>query len=131
MLGFAEEYSELKRADFAQNIHTRTPERMTMFNDGIDRLGTNDEEVYKSRKRPPKVVKALQQQGLLPNTVYAGWDQRLSDDSDEAIEQRKKLHNQQHVPGKRRSPWASRKSATQAPTRSNITVTKSSTPWSR
>jgi replicative DNA helicase len=132
MLGFEEEYSELKRAKIATNVHTVAPDRMQTFNDKIDRLGTKDEKTYTSRDRPNAVVEALRQNGMLDETVYTGWDDTLHDDSDKAVQRRKNHHDNHHrnqKPGG--SPWRNRRTATVAPSRVNITINHHRTPWSR
>ena len=135
LLGFAEEYSELKQADPTTTLRIVPASRMEHLRQTNTRSLYTDVPTPRQPEAVEKVQQAVQQAGMSDRYVYAGvaggnWGGPVtSDDSDEAIDYRKRINEAITRPT---IPWAKRprRARVGSPVRANISVTRTSTPWS-
>jgi hypothetical protein len=134
MLGFAEEYSELKGSDAVRFLRAVKAEAMrTLHTDYTRALEGNFTEVTRHPINSAKIEKAIAAAGLSDDHIYAGWDTTLHDDSDAAIERRRQVNRNVRTHKRTTLPWGGgkRRNAFASPRRTNINPSRAETPWSR
>ena len=134
MLGFAEEFSELKELNPNTAMRYVSPERMWVRESALPTREWGDRERASAHPAPSEVMqRAVSAAGLESTYTYAGatggkfGGPPLHDDSDEALAYRQKVTRQVSRPS---VPWATRSPRKRSgPVRTNITKSKSVTPW--
>jgi hypothetical protein len=132
MLGFAEEYSELKTGNPVSKMVPVRAEQMVALRDDINRsLQGDDPEIHRNSRASSIVEKAIRKSGLVDDYVYTGWDPNLSDDSDAALKRRERVNRHTRTRVGAMIPWgsSSKRNKYQQPRRTNITVEPRDTPW--